>query len=411
MAISENNASESGWWHSHEAGRFTTQAEPEGRGIDHSRVDLTLRSFWIDEGWTSEQTSATALGGFLAVTTPAYYNVSAKLAVYTSQRLNGINPSRDSAVNPSPYDGTRSFTYFGEAAFRFDRDALFAEAGRIKVETPFADADDIRMVPNTFEGFHAAYDGIADTSLHLLCLTRWAGVDSADAEGEQSRFRPLGAGSDGMAAAGADYAPDEGSEYTLWYYGADRLFDLVYAEADGHLFFTKPFHVEWGVQLARMSARDGSMIGGTVFGAMALLHYERIYFGGAYNYAAVTAGESVTDGFGSGPYYTSLDASTLGSVSGIVPGHDVSVYRIGVGADVSWWPHAEDEGVHLEAVHGGFDLASSAAAVKEDDVLLWLGWSEALRIDAIAAWFDIENSPDPEYKDFNRFIVRVDYAF
>ena len=411
-AQEENNISEAGWWHSKQAGRYGAEAsETElAHWADGFVADGTLRTFWIDRNFGPEKSSATAVGGSVGLTTPELGGFSALARVYTSQRLWGMNPTDTATVDADPYDGTSGFTYLGEAEVRFRYDDLHLRAGRIRLQTPFADEDDIRMAANTFEGAEASYE-VDHTALHLLALNRWAGFDSTDDTGNQSGFKDFAPDSKGMAALGIVHSPSEKSEYNAWGYIADRLFELIYLEAAGHLYFEPQLHLEWGLQYAQMWQRDASGIEGGVYGAMALMHYYNFYFGGAYNYADVSQGAYVTDGFGGGPYYTSLDESTIAGVSGLVPGKDVSVYRIGGGADIAWWEHGDDEGLHLEALYGRFDIRDSAVAVKETDMLLWFGLGESIRIDAAFAHFDIDHTPDPGYDDFCRYWVRVDYAF
>ena len=214
-----------------------------------------------------------------------------------------------------------------------------------------------------------------------------------------------------MLAAGAVYSPDGKNEYNAWYYRTDRLFDLLYLEAAGHYDFTPQWHIEWGVQAAGMAELASSGIGGTVTGTMALLHYGSVYAGGAFNYADVSQGHYVTDGFGGGPYYTSLDESTIAGVSELGPGHDVSVWRAGGGADIAWWPHGEEEGMHLEAVYGRFDLVGTDVSIDEKDLVFWLSAAEHLRLTAVLAYFDIRNAPAAYDGDFRRFRVRLDYVF
>lgn len=160
-----------------------------------------------------------------------------------------------------------------------------------------------------------------------------------------------------------------------------------------------------------MWQRDASGIEGGVYGAMALMHYYNVYFGGAFNDADVSQQGYVTDGFGGGPYYTSLDESTIAGVSAMVPGNDVSAYRLGGGADAAWWKHGDDEGLHLEVLYGRFDIQESSVAVKETDLLMWLGVGASTRVDAVFTHFAIDHTPDPAYEDFRRYWVRVDYSF
>lgn len=408
-AQEESNVSEAGWWHSKQAGRYGAEASETqlAHWADGFVADGILRTFWIDR---PEKSSATAVGGSVGLTTPELGGFSALAYLYTSQRLWGINPTNTGKVNTDPYDGTSGFTYLGEAEVRFRYDDLHLRAGRIRLQTPFADEDDIRMAPNTFEGAEASYE-VEHTALHLLALNRWAGFDSTDDAGNQSGFKDFSPDSKGVAAVGFVHSPSEKSEYNAWGYVADRLFELIYLEASGHLYFQPQLHLEWGLQYAQMWQRDASGIEGGVYGAMALMHYYNVYFGGAFNDADVSQQGYVTDGFGGGPYYTSLDESTIAGVSAMVPGNDVSAYRLGGGADAAWWKHGDDEGLHLEVLYGRFDIQESSVAVKETDLLMWLGVGASTRVDAVFTHFAIDHTPDPAYEDFRRYWVRVDYSF
>ncbi|HHH72703.1 MAG TPA: outer membrane porin, OprD family [Sulfuricurvum sp.] len=412
LAIDAIEVSEAGWLHSKQAGRYgTEESEPEmAPWLDGFEKETTLRTLWIDDHIGSQETTSTAVGGFVGLESPQYYGLSANAALYISQRLWGINPPNNALVNTAPYDNTSGFIYFGEAALQYTYASVLLRAGRLRLQTPFADEDDIRMAPDTFEGAAGTFN-TNDMTVHLLALRRWAGYDSTDDTGNQSDFKAFAQGSKGTAALGIVYSPNEMSEFNGWVYVADLLFDLGYLEAAGHYYFSPSLHLEWGVQYAKMAAQDASGIAGSVYGAMALLHAKNVYFGGAYNRADVASGSFVTNGFGGGPYYTSLDESTIAGVSELAPGHNVSAYRIGGGADIAWWRHDEDEGLHLEAVYGRFDLSDTDIAVKESDFLVGLGWDESFRLDALFANFDIDNTPDPDYSDFQRYWIRVDYSF
>ncbi len=406
--------SEAGWFHSNQAGRYSAMPEGKtatGRWLDQSEINLNLRSLWIDERFHRSETTATAVGGFMGIMTPRYKGVCLKMNMTTSQRFWGINPSSDTILNTELYDGTSSFTYLSEAQLDVQQGDFSLRAGRMKIETPYADPDDIRMAPNTFEGAALSYT-VNDTAVfHAMYLTRWAGFDSTDDSGNQSGFKRFAEHSDGMAVLGAEYGDSDTLGAGFWYYHADRLFDLGYAEASGDWVFSPRWHTEWGIQAAQMGQCDHSGIEGGVVGAMAMVHYDNLYAGAAVNYAMVTEGHFITDGFGGGPYYTSLDEATIGAVSALVPGHDVSVYRVGGGADLAWWIHSADEGLHLEAMYGVFDPKGKAVSLQESDLMFWLSLNEAMRVDAVFADFDIKSSPDPDVQDFQRYWVRVEYTF
>gem|GEM_PF-2491749 len=47
---------------------------------------------------------------------------------------------------------------------------------------PHADTDDIRMIPNTFQGGYATNSDLSDTILMVGYLSKWAGVDTSQPE-------------------------------------------------------------------------------------------------------------------------------------------------------------------------------------------------------------------------------------
>lgn len=372
---------------------------------------LTLRTFWIDERFPSESKTATAIGGFIGYETAPVEGVSLHSEFFVSQRLWGINPDNDSNVNSTPYDDTKGFIYVGVAELVYRANDLTLRAGRMRLETPYADIDDIRMAPDTFEGAALSYMLTESLEFQSLLVTRWAGFDSTDERGNQSGFKQLSEDGWGMAGVGVSYAISDDVFLDSWYYHADTLFDLLYAETTGAMEPGGVWSVEWGVQAAQMFESDSSGIEGTVLGATAQLGYDRLYALGSYNLALVGKNRFVTDGFGGGPYYTSLDESTIASVCELVPGHDVSVYRIGAGADLSWWRYTEDEGLHVEVVRGRYAAQNVPTVITESNLMLWLGAWERVQIETLFSEFEVHRSPDPEFTDFKRYWIRAAISF
>ncbi len=74
-----------------------------------------------------------------------------------------------------------SFAYVAEASIDYRSDLLQAKIGRIKVETPYADSDDIRMAANTFEGVWTNVNYTSSLTTQVMLLNKWAGYDSQDA--------------------------------------------------------------------------------------------------------------------------------------------------------------------------------------------------------------------------------------
>ncbi|MES9974696.1 MAG: OprD family outer membrane porin, partial [Candidatus Thiodiazotropha sp.] len=110
--------------------------------------------------------------------------------------------------NPFLPDGERSFIkrmvqvgllsgvlfgLSGVATVQAEYSNTALRVGRFELDTPHADTDDIRMVPNTFQGLLLSNNDITSTTLYLTHLDKWAGVDADIPE----RFRELN-GDDGL---------------------------------------------------------------------------------------------------------------------------------------------------------------------------------------------------------------------
>ncbi len=382
------------------------EAKTLAEAFEYATVDGLLRLAWIDVDTPHGDTTATALGGILGFNTASLGGFKLHVAAYTSQKLAYLNPS-DMHLNPDFFNSEgESFTYMAEAGIDYADDMLHLSAGRIRIDTPYADSDDLRMAPNTFEG---AWTDIAFTdtlSTQLYYLSRWAGFDS---ETEQHRFKPLYDEKSWGGVGGAlNYTFLEAHEWSLWYYHADCFSDIIYSELSGKIDFGDAFYAEYGLQGAVLSELEGSGVEGTVIGALALLDYHGLFGGAAFNGAYVTKAHTITDGFGGGPYFTSLDESTIGFISEQAPGEDILAIRLGLGYE---FDALGAEGLSIELVRGIFDAQYHKERYYEDDVMLTYD-SDAIAFSAIMMHLDIDKTlHKSETIDFTRWVVRADYRF
>jgi len=72
-----------------------------------------------------------------------------------------------------------SYSILGEAYVEFKKDKTIFKLGRQELETPYANTDDIGMIPNTFEAYIVRNNSIKDTTLIFGQVQKWAGVDSS----------------------------------------------------------------------------------------------------------------------------------------------------------------------------------------------------------------------------------------
>lgn len=368
--------------------------------------NILMRFAWIDSDvGNDEPTTATAIGGMMGFDTPSWGQTHLHVMAYTSQNVPLLNPVADSMRNDDFFGSEhKGFTYLAEASLVYETSQIEIEAGRIRIETPYADSDDIRMAPNTFEGVRGLYSLSDAITLHALWLSRWAGYDASP---EIARFSPLyedDARGWGIAAGALEYALNDDTEINLWYYRVDRMADMMYGSFERVSSFEN-VTIEYGIQTAHMSALHDSGIGGTLSGAMALVEYEALFFSIGANYAWVSQGRSISDGFGGGPYYTSMDESTIASVSQEAPGEDLYSGCIGVGFKLF-------DTIALEAVHGQMRTDSGNEWRVENNLILSGEYHDHVTFEGVATRYQVKNSSNPEQNPhIDRMVLRVNYSF
>jgi hypothetical protein len=416
---------EGGLLHTKQEGRYDVVVKlPEkaagfDQSFDYAKPFATFRlanvSTWQEglENYAIEKEKkyGTSLGGIFGLKTASLHGFTLRLGAYASQKITALNPDDPQRQNIDLFDADGdSYAYIGEAALTFNRGRFQAKVGRIRIDTPYADSDDIRMSPNSFEGAWGYLDLGGDWQSELYLLTRWAGFDSGE---DQNLFKPFVEDGYGLAGGSLTYMFNDDNAVSLWYYMVDRESDIVYADWTGQIYLSEAFHMEWGAQGAHIRERAGSGVEGDVVGAMLIADYDVVYLGGAYNYVFQGGGMTVTDGFGGGPYYTSLDEQTIGAFSVLAPGEDFGVVRIGLGFDFS---SAGIKQLNLEFVHGHFFFTDYSEEVKENDVVLTYDMSDRWYLESVYSNIDFVNIgytdvDNRELRDFQRLVARLDYRF
>jgi len=416
---------EDGLIHTKQKGRYEVykklpdKAEDFDSAFDYAKPFATFRLANVatrQEGLSSydiadEEKYGTSFGGIFGFDTASLYGLHIRLGAYVSQKIGVMNPQNAIHQNSELFDlDDQSYIYMGESALVYENRYIQLQGGRIRLETPFADSDDIRMSPNSFEGGSAHIEFSDDIHSELYFLTRWAGTDSGD---EVSRFKELVPNGYGLSGGSLTYRFSEENEIALWYYNVDKESDILYAEAAGDVRFNELFHMEWGLQGAYIMERDNSNIEGQVLGAMVIADFSYVYMGLSYNYAFEKENQTITDGFGGGPYYTSLDEQTLGAVSALAPGDDLGVYRLAVGTNIHI---IGKQNLNIEVVHGHFYLEQSSAQAVETDLMLTYKMSERWQLESAYAHVDLKGidysvPANREIRDFQRLVTRLDYKF
>ncbi|HZF69415.1 OprD family outer membrane porin, partial [Sulfuricurvum sp.] len=213
---------------------------------------------------------------------------------------------------------TRPYAYVGEGYIDYSTDDLTLCIGRQRINTPFAEEEDIRMHPNTFEAAIATYKGIGDMTFVGGYISRWAGYDSGD---DISKFKKLAPGSNGAIMIGMSNESLDDLELSGWYYGIDKLSDIFYGDATYTLEFGEAGSLELIGQLGRFNAQNNSNVEGNIYGIGANLNLGILTLGAEYNKASNPSGKHIISGFGNGPYVVDTEEVNLDDFE------DVNVYQ------------------------------------------------------------------------------------
>jgi hypothetical protein len=257
-----------------------------------------------DENEASAKGSA--VGAALNYSSTSWNGISAAGSLYATQKLFHDDNSDFFSSNGD------SYTILGQAYLQANIAATEVTVGRFGFDSPHADMDDIRMVPNTFSGVLVTNTDIADTTVYAAHLAKWSGVDSDKPE----NFTDLN-DSAGVNVFGIVYQGFENVALQTWYYNANDLADLFYLEAMVE-FDDFSFGAQFGKQVDNSDNHTGP--DGDVYGVLASYKLNNFTFSSSYNHVSGT----IINGFGGGPFFTSAADHTIEGVL------DQNAFAVGV---------------------------------------------------------------------------------
>lgn len=371
--------------------------------FSEGKVNGQIRAAYIQNDYDAGGDDyAGAIGGILKYETKTLNNLTLGIAAYVSQDLRFISGD-DEHKSPDFFnDERKSYVYLGEAYADYTTDVWNVRIGRQQIDTPFADTDDIRMHPNTFEAAMATYKGFEHTTVLGGYLSRMAGYDSGD---DISSFKRLdGDDSHGAAVIGVMNDSIEKLGVQGWYYSVDNIADMVYADATYLIPFSDDAGLELSAQFARFNEKSGSGIDGNVYGLAASLNAGALTLGAAYNGGNNDTGKAPTVGFGGGPYFTSMEEWTIEGMN------DAKACQLSAELDLA---DAGLEGVALALLYGDFKSDTDNTKVREWDFVASFEWNEVISGDISYATIDDKHNNADGGSDagYDRFLVRVNYNF
>ncbi|HHD79282.1 MAG TPA: outer membrane porin, OprD family [Epsilonproteobacteria bacterium] len=238
-----------------------------------------------------------ALGGKLHIETASISGMSVGASFYTS---NSFGSADNRGLVPFRGEAAHSYTILGEAYFKAVFGNTTLKLGRQEIETPFAQVDDIGIVPNTFEAYILENKDLPDTTLFIGHIQKMAGVD-AEVVDTFTRVN----GDNNMQVIGLHYEGIKDLTLDTWYY---KLKD---AETDSIFYVETSYegainNVDYGLGLQYAKQTYLNEEDASIYGISASLNHENtgLTLGVAYNKAD---GNAATSGFGGGPFFSNSE--------------------------------------------------------------------------------------------------------
>ena len=374
------------------------------RIFEEGKVSGNIRSIYSKYSNDNDiNTYATALGGGLKYELAQYYGFNAAAGFTTSHDIAFASGDKKKGErNDELSSGGGSYTTLSEAYINYEFKGLNLRAGRQIIDTPLADSDDIRMLPNSFEAYTATYD-ISDFSLMAGYLNNWQGTDAGLDDGW------VDTGIDGTNFGGISYANDL-VDASAWYYningeaGDETANNAIYVDAVGHWNLNKNLFLHAGVQYLHESEQDNSGVEANIYGVLAELVVSDLGITIAYNKSTKQAGKASFSGFGGGTLFTSMDTMIIDEITA---DRDAKAIVAGLSYAISDF--------NLLYAYGDFDGDADSGGVKTHIVEQNIGVDYApddnFTVGAILVIDD--NKEDSTSTDFNdkNFRVLVSYNF
>jgi len=389
----------------------TSLAEAFTKGTPSGQIRLGY--IWLDpEENDTKSTYDLALGGQLKFETASLYGVALGAAFYTSHSL--LQPDEED-FNDELSSAKQHYDLLAEAFVNYSLKGFSIRAGRQLIDTPFADGDDIRMTPNTFEAVVGAYE-CRDFSVTGGYLSEWQGPDAGyhhDAD-----FDDMVPGSDGTWMLGGGYGSDL-FEAGFWYYGVVDVVNVFYGDIIIPLALGESMALTLGAQIALQSdstndetyAEIGSRVEGNLYGVMAEFSIAGITAVIAYDHASVDEGEALFGGFGGGPFFTNIDTLVANEFAA---GQNADSYILSLGYDLSeTGAQGLSIGYTFGHYKGGADAINSAAnaEVEEHNFYVEYEITETWSLDAVYVVSDDKENQAATEWDYDRAQVRVNFTF
>ena len=381
--------------------------------IAHSTLELRLGYIGLN-GDGQSRTNAYGLGGHYHLDSKRWNGFMVGISAYTVLDL-GINQNPQN-VNGDFFDADgKSFIMLSEIFLDGKWGNTGVKFGRQMLDTPHADSDDIRMIPNYFEAYTITNNDIDNVTLSAGFIHEMAGWENGV---DASKFVNIGEtlGTNGVDINGVSYASInyEGIKdlsLALWYYNYNDIANVVYAELGYEKTFNNETTLTFGLQYDGSKETGAALLGeqnAETYGVSADFIFEStgVHLLAAYNQDNGSTGATGLS-LGGGPFFTSMEDQTLDAIgeagSAWVLGAEYHFEKIGI------------DGLHLGIAYGHFE-AKDTDSYESDEVDVIMGYTLNKNLSLTAAYASVKFNAGTDENgkpltDYDQFRLIVNYNY
>ncbi|RLA70609.1 MAG: hypothetical protein DRG09_02690 [Epsilonproteobacteria bacterium] len=367
-----------------------------------------LRAGYINfSGDGSPHTNAYALAGHVHMYTQRWNGLMVGAEAYGV--LNLGNNQEHFNLNSDFFDVEgKSFILLSQAYLDGKWGNTEIRLGRQSLDTPHADSDDLRMIPNYFEAYWITNRDVDDLTLSAGFINRMAGWENAvDSSEFVNVGKTLGVDHrmDGIYYASASYEGIKDLSLSLWYYNYNDIANVIYAEAGYEHALSKNISLVLGLQYDGSQETGDALLGkqdAQTYGISLEANFADIGVTVlcAYNQDNGDTG-AMGLSLGGGPFFTSMEDQTLDAL-----GTSGSAWMIGAGYDFG---KLGVDDLIFGIAYGSFNADdSSLYKSREIDAILEYNFND--KITAIAAYASVDFKVNGR-ENYDQFRVIANYSF
>ncbi len=375
--------------------------------LEHTEAQIRVGYIqWQADGATrGPDNNAFAVGGHIHLDSKRWHGMMAGAEAYVVADP-GFGSDDPAKVNPDFFDADKNgFAALSQAFIDGKWGQTEIKIGRQMLDTPHADSDDIRMMPNYFLAYMVTNRSIEGWTLQLGQIEQMGGWENGiDASKFVQVEKVLGSNkkTDGIYVASALYEGIENLTLQAWYYDFTDIADVIYLEA-GYDYAATFADLTFGLQFDGARDRGDKLLGDIQSNTWGV-NVEAGLDNGVTLIVAYNRETGDTGAFGSlggGPFFTSMEDQTLDAIGakgyalmGAV-GYDFG--RLGL------------NGLNAGIAYGHFE-ADERSDYETDETDIALSYAIGERITVDAAYAIVDDKTDAN-EDFDLFRIISSYNF